>query len=447
MNKILKMIIIICFMFQTISLAVTVFPPETVEIDGKELARYSQGGQLSNTPNYDWWYGCSPTAAGMMIGYYDRNNFDNLVPGGDAELNSFISTPGSWDYLAQYVIASPEHVSDFYSGGYGASGDDVFGSWHNIYQGGFTRLAWNEKDLGGSYQVDQMRFRFYNGSTSSIVSPRLCETDFWEADFILDWITPTGGYNWVSNSNARDDDTYSFAQGSAGKESWSGFIYLSHDPLSVSKIRFWPRDDTWRLTLVDVDVNYEEVARNFDSLADFMGTSQDNLSTQFGGNSNGSTGFWTYTDNSPLTKDDIFALGSDYYNISGMYGISEYFEYIGYDLGVLYNQRIYGYDGISAGFTFEQYKAEIDAGRPVMIHIEGHSMLGYGYLDDTNIIKVFDTWAPNGQNPGTMLWGGSYPFGELDLTHFGVTVMTPLPEPATIVILGLGVLILISKRK
>ena len=438
--------IIIWLMFQTISLA-TISPPEIVEVGGRELIRYSQGSQLPNTPNYDWWYGCSPTAAGMMIGYYDRNNFDNFIPSGDAELNSFPSTPGSWDYLAQYAIASPEHVSDFYSGGYGASGDDVFGSWHNVYQGGFERLEWNEKSLGGSYQVDQIRFRFYNNGANSIGSPRLCEVDFWENYSILDWITPTEGYNWVANSNARDDDTYSFTQGSAGKESWSGFIYFSHDPFSVSKIRFWPRDDTWRITLVDVDVNYEETIRDFDCLADFMGTSQDNLSEQFGGNPNGGTTFWYYTDNSPLTKDDIFDLGFDYYNISGMYGINEYSESVGYDLEVLYNQRIYGYGGISTGFTFEQYMAEIDAGRPVMIHVEGHSMLGYGYIGDTNIINVFDTWAPIGQNPGTMEWGGTYPFGEYDLTHYGVTVMTPLPEPATFAILGLGMLALMLKKK
>ena len=39
---------------------------------------------LSNTCDYDWWYGCSPTAAGMIMGHYDRNgygtlNLDNLA--------------------------------------------------------------------------------------------------------------------------------------------------------------------------------------------------------------------------------------------------------------------------------------------------------------------------------------------------------------------------------
>jgi len=132
--------------------------------------------------------------------------------------------------------------------------------------------------------------------------------------------------------------------------------------------------------------------------------------------------------------------------MSGMYGIGEYLEYSGYDANVLYNQYIYGFNGISEGFTLEQYKAEIDSGRPVLIHVEGHSMFGYGYIDDTNIINVFDTWAPDGQNPGTMVWGGSYPYGVQSLQHYAVTVVDVVPEPATIAILGLGALFLCMGR-
>jgi hypothetical protein len=29
------------------------------------LGWYKAGAQLSNAPSYEWWYGCSPTAAGM----------------------------------------------------------------------------------------------------------------------------------------------------------------------------------------------------------------------------------------------------------------------------------------------------------------------------------------------------------------------------------------------
>ncbi len=94
-----------------------------------ELGLMRDGGMLSDTASYSWWYGCSPTSAGMLMGYYDRKGYGgllygNLVPGGVAEASTFPSTAGTWSYLAQYAIASPGHVSAFYGNGYGASGDD-----------------------------------------------------------------------------------------------------------------------------------------------------------------------------------------------------------------------------------------------------------------------------------------------------------------------------------
>jgi hypothetical protein len=101
------------------------------------LSKHGEGAILNNVSDYDWWYGCSPTSAGMMMAYYDINGYDgllydNLVPGGQAELSTFPSTPGQWDYLAQSAIASPEHVSDFYVSGYDRSGDDVRGTRHDF---------------------------------------------------------------------------------------------------------------------------------------------------------------------------------------------------------------------------------------------------------------------------------------------------------------------------
>ncbi len=75
-------------------------------------------------PDYDWWYGCSPTSAGMLVGNYDRNGYggltyDDLVPGGTAEPDTFVSSTG----LANNAIASSGHIADFWTG-YGNSGDD-----------------------------------------------------------------------------------------------------------------------------------------------------------------------------------------------------------------------------------------------------------------------------------------------------------------------------------
>ena len=280
----------------------------------------TQGGLLPNTTNYDWWYGCSPTSAGMMMGHYDRNGYsslyyDNLVLGGIAESNTY-GNPGA---LANQVIASSGHIADF-------------------------------------------------------------------------WV----GYGLSAPANP--------------------------DPLGSGR------------TLPD----------DFDSLADFMGTSQDSE-----GNSDGETYF------------SYLISGNPYYEASsgvgeGMYGVGQYLEYAGYDAGTLYNQLLLGvadelgpYPNNTTGFTFADYKAEIDAGRPVMIQVLGHSMFGYGYEGDSTVY-VYDTWGDNdgagphldGQNPGIMTWGGSYG----GMLHYGVMALeltggsvVPVPAAVLLGMLGLGV--------
>jgi hypothetical protein len=291
--KTIRIILLLLILLSGSKVQATLVPLETGE---KNLAWHRCGEQLTDVKNYNWWYGCSPTSAGMILTHYDKNGFGALIPG-EAELNTFPSTPGIWEYNAQGVIASEGHVYDFYQGGDGATLDDLTQPWHS-----------------------------------------------------------------------------------------------------------------------------------FDCLADFMGTSQD-----INSNPNGATTFWYYTDNSPLTEQELINIG--YSESSGMCGIGEYLEYKGYDAAMLYNQYIFGHNGIDKGFSFEQYKGEILAGRPVMIHIEGHSMVGYGYQEGTSIIDVFDTWSPNGQNPGALLWGGDYNGRQ----HYGVTVMQPIPEPSTILLLGSGI--------
>ncbi len=86
----------------------------------------------------------------------------------------------------------------------------------------------------------------------------------------------------------------------------------------------------------------------------------------------------------------------------------------------------------SSGFTWANYKAEIDAGRPVIIQLDGHTMLGYGY-SGSNTVDIYDTWNSVGE---TMTWGGSYG----GMAQWGVMALT-LPEPSTLALVAVSALV------
>lgn len=62
---------------------------------------------LIGVPQYNWYYGCSPTAGGMVVGYWDSHpsgNWANLVEG----------NVSSWNTTAMNMVASPEHLADYW---------------------------------------------------------------------------------------------------------------------------------------------------------------------------------------------------------------------------------------------------------------------------------------------------------------------------------------------
>lgn len=172
-----------------------------------------------------------------------------------------------------------------------------------------------------------------------------------------------------------------------------------------------------------------------DSLGDFMGTSMFNKYQS----TDGSTWIWTDPEGFPLydytAHDDT--------QRDGMHGMKLFVESRGYSVAndgqhsLNYNQIIYGYNGNTNGFTYDQYKAEIDAGYPVLIQVRGHTMLGVGYTGTDQII-IHNTWD---YNKHTMTWGGSYE----GMQHYAVGVIhlnpaptptptpTPTPQPTPVV--------------
>ena len=155
-----------------------------------------------------------------------------------------------------------------------------------------------------------------------------------------------------------------------------------------------------------------------DSVGDFMGTSQ-NYHWQ---NIDGGTTFFFSTDGTPL-NDYTGSEGTTSPRRDGAHGMKLFAVSRGYSVASDYNQYIYGYNGNTLGFTFNQYKAEIDAGYPVLIQLSGHTMLGVGYSGTDQLI-VHDTWDYANH---TMTWGGTY----AGMQHFGVTVFHLSPNPTS----------------
>ena len=149
-----------------------------------------------------------------------------------------------------------------------------------------------------------------------------------------------------------------------------------------------------------------------DCTGDYMFTSQWDIADTI--NRDGSTIFYFFNDST----------ATHWYDLSGYHdggkGLRDFMISRGYTVTDEYNQYITN-DESSNGFSFSDYKNQIDYGQPVIIHtscIDGnHSMLGYGYDDSDSSIYINDTWDYLGY---TMKWGDYYAG---IYHHYGVTVL------------------------
>lgn len=135
---------------------------------------------------------------------------------------------------------------------------------------------------------------------------------------------------------------------------------------------------------------------------DFMKTNQSAKD-----NVDASTKFWYWSDGTPYSGNEN--------DNDGGYGLKLFIQSRGYSISSHFNQYILE-AGYSNGFTFNQYKTEIDAGRPVLIHVTGHTMLGIGYNTSGNTVYLHDTWD---YSMHEMIWGQSYS----GMQHDAVTVI------------------------
>lgn len=165
-----------------------------------------------------------------------------------------------------------------------------------------------------------------------------------------------------------------------------------------------------------------------DAVGDYMKTSQSRF-----GNTDGATTFYSWgTTESPMTCAEMESY--DIQDKDGTYGRKLFYEARGYTITDCYIQSTD--NKASGGFSFAQYKAEIDAGRPVTINVTGHTMVGVGYDDEDETVYIHDTW---GHVTNSMPWGGSYSGMEMwsvSIVNLGPVPTTSVTQPWQLLLLN-----------
>ena len=136
-----------------------------------------------------------------------------------------------------------------------------------------------------------------------------------------------------------------------------------------------------------------------DAIGDYMKTSQ---SAAPYSNTDGSTSFYNFDSAVQLTCSIMEGFSIDH--LDGTHGRKLFYEARGYTVSDCYNQNTDNH--YAGGFSLADFQAEIDAGRPVLLNLEGHSIVGYGYVGST--IYIRDTWDSDPGHTYAMPWGGSY---------------------------------------
>ena len=226
-------------------------------------------------------------------------------------------------------------------------------------------------------------------------------------------------YTGPTNSGVAPMDSSSWGSFSDGDETYPlNPIIASRNGLDGRTSR-GSIDNYWRYygSTSDPYVTNGWPQHTWTTIGDYMKTSQAAYD-----NSDGSTKFYTYNYSSAQLSCDY--LVSEGVTNDGNVGRSQFYKARGYTVEQCYNQKTD--NAISGAFSFNDFKAQINNGNPVMIHVTGHTMVGIGYNDSSNTIYIHDTWD---YSTHSMSWGGSY-YG---MTMYAVSILTlaPASPPAT----------------
>jgi len=236
----------------------------------------------------------------------------------------------------------------------------------------------------------------YTGSTNGGVCPL---TDLGQGIFTNPRYPISGSCYIIATENGLDGissnahvDDYWISYGSAGPDPWEG-NWAEH---------------TWGLCTADF-LGTNQWKWDYSSYPGTDGTKDTNT--------DGSTAIWNYNDGSKLydwCPGPAYGLPTT----SCCHGLRLFAESRGYSVETNYNQLTDNQN--SNGFTFAEFQSEINAGRPVLIHVVGHTMVGIGYDTSTNSIYIHDTWD---NDIHSMTWGGSY----AGMALYAVTVIHLAP--------------------
>lgn len=135
---------------------------------------------IDGVPDYLWHHGCGPTAAGMVVGYWDTHGYPDLIPGDASQqtyqVNQAIASQGVNSHYNDYSLpidsppdppipdlseppADDEHASnciaDFMRTSWSAANMHHGSSWfHDVHQALENYTAWANDTYGSDYIVD-----------------------------------------------------------------------------------------------------------------------------------------------------------------------------------------------------------------------------------------------------------------------------------------------------
>jgi len=165
------------------------------------------------------------------------------------------------------------------------------------------------------------------------------------------------------------------------------------------------------------------------AIGDYMKTSQSYYKS-----TDGSTWFWNYNDATKLTCTAMttFDSGMGFGKISdfdGTYGRKLFYQARGYTVTDCYSQNTD--TNVSGGFSLASFRAQIDAGHPVFLNLDGHSIVGVGYASaPSTTVYVHDTWDTSTH---TLNWVWDTEYSGMKLLSVSIVNLKPGTVPSQIV--------------